>query len=101
MVDIAASEGWLATALRVMLLVQMCVQGRWLSESSLLCLPHLEPSHLSLLSETALKRSKAARQSGLQELDCLAEMLVVVAREPAFLHHALEKTHSYQQISQV
>jgi hypothetical protein len=39
MVDVAADSGWLYTTLKIMNLLQMVVQGRWLSNSSLLTLP--------------------------------------------------------------
>ena len=43
MIDVAAESGWLATTLKIQNLLQMVVQGRWITESSLLCLPHIEP----------------------------------------------------------
>lgn len=48
MLDVAANEGWLITALSICNLVQMIVQGRWLHDSSLLTLPHVEQHHLYL-----------------------------------------------------
>ncbi|KAJ3598650.1 hypothetical protein NHX12_002155 [Muraenolepis orangiensis] len=48
MLDVAANEGWLVTALSICNLVQMIVQGRWLTDSSLLTLPHLEQQDLHL-----------------------------------------------------
>uniref|UniRef100_A0A667ZUV8 Activating signal cointegrator 1 complex subunit 3 n=1 Tax=Myripristis murdjan TaxID=586833 RepID=A0A667ZUV8_9TELE len=48
MLDVAASEGWLVTALSICNLVQMIVQGRWLHDSSLLTLPHIEQQDLYL-----------------------------------------------------
>lgn len=48
MLDVAASRGWLVAAISVVNLVQMLVQGRWLHQSSLLTLPHLEQRHLQL-----------------------------------------------------
>uniref|UniRef100_A0A667ZNW1 Activating signal cointegrator 1 complex subunit 3 n=1 Tax=Myripristis murdjan TaxID=586833 RepID=A0A667ZNW1_9TELE len=47
MLDVAASEGWLVTALSICNLVQMIVQGRWLHDSSLLTLPHIEHNILT------------------------------------------------------
>jgi len=49
LIDICADEGWLLSTLRVMNLVQMCTQGQWISDPSLLTLPHLNHSHLSSL----------------------------------------------------
>uniref|UniRef100_A0AAQ6A7X1 Activating signal cointegrator 1 complex subunit 3 n=1 Tax=Amphiprion ocellaris TaxID=80972 RepID=A0AAQ6A7X1_AMPOC len=48
MLDVAASEGWLVTAISICNLVQMIVQGRWLHDSSLLTLPHVEQQDLYL-----------------------------------------------------
>ena len=42
MIDVAADQGWLATALRVMGLIQMAVQGRWHTDCSLLTIPHVD-----------------------------------------------------------
>ncbi|XP_071801677.1 activating signal cointegrator 1 complex subunit 3-like [Asterias amurensis] len=46
MIDVSADQGWLTTALRVMNLVQMTLQGRWLHDNALLTLPHVEHSIL-------------------------------------------------------
>uniref|UniRef100_A0A4W3HS85 Activating signal cointegrator 1 complex subunit 3 n=1 Tax=Callorhinchus milii TaxID=7868 RepID=A0A4W3HS85_CALMI len=46
MLDVAANNGWLITAVNVTNLVQMVVQGRWLHDSSLLTLPNIEQQHL-------------------------------------------------------
>uniref|UniRef100_A0AAZ3NMD5 SEC63 domain-containing protein n=1 Tax=Oncorhynchus tshawytscha TaxID=74940 RepID=A0AAZ3NMD5_ONCTS len=48
MLDVAANEGWLVTALSICNLVQMIIQGRWLNESSILTLPTIEQQHLYL-----------------------------------------------------
>ena len=49
MVDVSADGGWLFTALRAMQLCQMVMQGRWLSDSSLLTLPHINHRIVSAL----------------------------------------------------
>jgi len=48
MLDVAANEGWLVTAISICNLVQMIIQGRWLHDSSLLTLPHVEQQDLYL-----------------------------------------------------
>jgi activating signal cointegrator complex subunit 3 len=48
MLDVAANEGWLVTALSICNLVQMIIQGRWLQDSSLLTLPCIEQQDLHL-----------------------------------------------------
>ena len=64
MIDVAAEAGWLATTVRIQTLLQMVVQGRWVSESSLLCLPHIEPFMARRL-ETATKH----------QVECLPELI--------------------------
>ena len=46
MLDVAADQGWLITAINVIHVVQMVVQGRWLHDSTLLQLPHMQPYHV-------------------------------------------------------
>uniref|UniRef100_A0A1B6L435 U5 small nuclear ribonucleoprotein 200 kDa helicase n=1 Tax=Graphocephala atropunctata TaxID=36148 RepID=A0A1B6L435_9HEMI len=48
MVDVCAEQGWLATTLRLQLLMQMVTQARWLKDSPLTTLPHIEPHLLHL-----------------------------------------------------
>lgn len=50
MVDVCAEQGWLASTLRLQQLMQMVSQGRWLSDSPLTVLPHLERQHLHMFS---------------------------------------------------
>ncbi|XP_046420627.1 activating signal cointegrator 1 complex subunit 3 [Neodiprion fabricii] len=50
MIDIVADRGWLGAALRLMQVLQMIIQARWVDESALLTLPHLEKEHLRLFS---------------------------------------------------
>ena len=46
MLDMSADQGWLVSTLRVIHLVQMVLQGRWVEDSTLLTLPHIQPYHL-------------------------------------------------------
>lgn len=48
MIDVSAENGWLATTLRLQLLMQMVVQACWLKDSPLITLPYIEPHHLYL-----------------------------------------------------
>ncbi|KAF3691498.1 Activating signal cointegrator 1 complex subunit 3 [Channa argus] len=59
MLDVAANEGWLVTAITICNLVQMIVQGRWLHESSLLTLPHVEQQDLYLFRKWANKSGRS------------------------------------------
>lgn len=51
MVDVCAEQGWLATTLRLQLLMQMVSQARWLKDSPLTTLPHIEPPLLHLFQQ--------------------------------------------------
>lgn len=69
MLDISASAGWLATTLRVQLLMQMITQARWHTDCTLLTLPYVTPA---LLSSFKHPRTGAAILS-LPELEhCLS-----------------------------
>jgi activating signal cointegrator complex subunit 3 len=48
MIDVSAERGWLATTLRTQQIMQMVIQARWVQDSPLLTLPHLEAHHLYL-----------------------------------------------------
>ncbi len=118
MVDMAANEGWLATTLRLMHLVQMCVQGRWISDSSVLSLPHVGEEHLAMFNQALARsqqylgqRGREGRRggegkgskipAGVQEIGSMAELLAVYESDNKFLSHALGKSLSGQQITQV
>ena len=64
MIDVAAESGWLATTLKIQNLLQMVVQGRWITESSLLCLPHIEPYMVKHLGAETRNR-----------VECLPELI--------------------------
>ncbi|KAK5892899.1 hypothetical protein CesoFtcFv8_013245 [Champsocephalus esox] len=68
MLDVAANEGWLVAALSICNLVQMVVQGRWLHDSPLLTLPHVEQQHLYLFSKWANKKGRSSG-GGAQRAD--------------------------------
>uniref|UniRef100_A0A8C2Z046 Activating signal cointegrator 1 complex subunit 3 n=1 Tax=Cyclopterus lumpus TaxID=8103 RepID=A0A8C2Z046_CYCLU len=63
MLDVAANEGWLVTAISICNLVQMIVQGRWLHDSSLLTLPHVEQQDLYLFRYTPITSSIVGRSN--------------------------------------
>ena len=46
MLDFCADQGWLRVSLNCIHLMQMCCQGRWLTDSNLLTLPHVDTEHL-------------------------------------------------------
>lgn len=50
MIDIVAENGWLASTLRIMQLLQMVIQARWIDEPAVITLPHINKEHLPLFS---------------------------------------------------
>merc|ERR1712111_71711 len=51
MIDVCAENGWLASTLRIIQLMQMVLQARWLKENPLLTLPHMEHHMLYLFQK--------------------------------------------------
>jgi activating signal cointegrator complex subunit 3 len=51
MIDVSAEHGWLATTLRTQQILQMVIQARWVQDSPLLTLPHLEAHHMYLFKK--------------------------------------------------
>ena len=100
LIDIAASEGWLGVTLTTMHLVQMCVQGRWLSDPSLLTLPHFDSSHVHHLNDS-LAKSQLTKECGVLEVASLAELLFICEQDGRFLNHSLGRSLSSQQLTQV
>ena len=82
-----------------MTLVQMCVQGLWQHDSSLLALPFFEEEHIALLNK-ALKRGRG-RGSGVETVECLPELLAVCEKDSRFLHVSLQGSLQAQEIAQV
>lgn len=48
MLDLVADAGWLGATLQVVNVLQMLIQGRWLSDSSFLTIPYIETSDLPM-----------------------------------------------------
>ena len=89
MIDIAADEGWLATTLRIMHLVQMCVQGRWISDASILTLPHFNSSRFTLLKQV-LQKSFLLGISNLREFSNLPELLLLYQQDEKLVKSAIK-----------
>ncbi|XP_058808781.1 activating signal cointegrator 1 complex subunit 3 [Phymastichus coffea] len=51
MIDVVAERGFLSSTLRVMQLLQMVLQARWIDEPAVLTLPYVEKEHLHLFSD--------------------------------------------------
>ena len=54
MIDVSAENGWLSTTLRIQNLMQQVLQGRWVTDSPFLVLPHIEPHMLYLFRKKGL-----------------------------------------------
>ncbi|KAK2570728.1 Activating signal cointegrator 1 complex subunit 3 [Acropora cervicornis] len=89
MIDVSSSEGWLATSLRCMHLVQMVVQGRWLHDCTLLTLPCVDSGILSLFR---LKN---------RSLECLPELLDAVRGNRKVLNTMLGDALSEGEITEL
>ena len=100
MIDVAASEGWLAVTLSIMALVQMCIQGRWVSDNSLLTLPILAEEHIDRLNE-ACSQSRILVGKGLSEVVCLAELVLATEADEGFVEKALGRSVSRQDLRKV
>ncbi|XP_061770948.1 activating signal cointegrator 1 complex subunit 3 [Nerophis ophidion] len=75
LLDVAANEGWLVSALSICNLVQMIVQGRWLHDSSLLTLPHVEQQDLYLFRKWSNRKGRADRGGYNGPIDGLPELI--------------------------
>uniref|UniRef100_A0A8C5LGL3 Activating signal cointegrator 1 complex subunit 3 n=1 Tax=Jaculus jaculus TaxID=51337 RepID=A0A8C5LGL3_JACJA len=74
MLDVAAHQGWLVTALNITNLVQMVIQGRWLRDSSLLTLPNIEQHHLHLFRKWK-PTVKSPHGRCRTSIECLPELI--------------------------
>ena len=54
-IDVAADAGWLATALHAMNIMQMVMQGRQITDPSLLCLPHVDEEVAAALAKRGIE----------------------------------------------
>uniref|UniRef100_A0A3B3DTQ4 Activating signal cointegrator 1 complex subunit 3 n=1 Tax=Oryzias melastigma TaxID=30732 RepID=A0A3B3DTQ4_ORYME len=75
MLDVAANEGWLVTAISICNLVQMIVQGRWLHDSSLLTLPHVEQQHLHLFRKWTKQKRRSDEEGFSGTIQGLPELI--------------------------
>jgi activating signal cointegrator complex subunit 3 len=64
--DFCADKGWLIACINIINLMQMCCQGRWISDSELLTLPHIDTQHL-----TRFFNNK-------QRIDCLPRLIQII-----------------------
>ncbi|KAL0984962.1 hypothetical protein UPYG_G00151150 [Umbra pygmaea] len=97
MLDVAANEGWLVTALSICNLVQMIVQARWLDDSSLLTLPHVEQQHLHLFRRWSSKEGMGKARGFHGPIEGLPELIASCeGRESTFAAIVGEELQPHQ-----
>uniref|UniRef100_A0AAY4D056 Activating signal cointegrator 1 complex subunit 3 n=1 Tax=Denticeps clupeoides TaxID=299321 RepID=A0AAY4D056_9TELE len=102
MLDVAANEGWLVSTLSICNLVQMIVQGRWIHDSSLLTLPHVEQQHLYLFRRWNSRGRRAEGMGGTCDgpIDGLPELIAACnGREDVFTSMVREELHPSQALT--
>lgn len=55
MIDFVAENGWLATALKIQILMQSVIQARWQDDPVVLCLPHVDEQNCYVFDEIKLE----------------------------------------------
>ena len=102
MLDVAADEGWLVAALSIINLLQMVIQGRWLSDSTLLLLPHVQPYHIHCFRPL---QDGGARRKHLPQLsapiETLPELMHAVNGRFDVINAFLDQEMSRDQITEV
>ncbi|XP_019946883.1 activating signal cointegrator 1 complex subunit 3 [Paralichthys olivaceus] len=97
MLDVAANEGWLVTAISICNLVQMIIQGRWLHDSSLLTLPHVEQQDLYLFRKWANRKERRDRGGYNGPIEGLPELIAACnGKESIFAAIVGQEFHSNQ-----
>jgi activating signal cointegrator complex subunit 3 len=89
MIDICAEHGWLAATLHNQQIMQMVIQARWVQDSPLLTLPHLEKHHLYLF----IKKSK--------NLHTLPGLITVSCKQYSVIANILSAALDEGQIKEV
>ncbi|MEE6475928.1 hypothetical protein FKM82_010900 [Ascaphus truei] len=99
MLDIAANEGWLVTALNIIHLVQMVIQARWYHESCLLTVPSIEKNHLYLFSKWNQGKRKSNSGDFTGPIECLPELIAVCEGREDMFTCIIERDLQAMQIS--
>ncbi|XP_069462625.1 activating signal cointegrator 1 complex subunit 3 [Ambystoma mexicanum] len=97
MLDIAAHQGWLITALNIIHLVQMVIQGRWIHDSSLLTLPNIEQHHLYLFRKWNQGKRKGSHAGSIE---CLPELIAACEGKESLFASIVSSEFQPAQISQ-
>ncbi|XP_044063670.1 activating signal cointegrator 1 complex subunit 3 [Siniperca chuatsi] len=100
MLDLAANEGWLVTAISICNLVQMIVQGRWLHDSSLLTLPHVEQQDLYLFRKWANTKGRSNVGGFNRPIEGLPELIAACNGKESVFAAFVNQEFQSSQISQ-
>jgi activating signal cointegrator complex subunit 3 len=100
MLDTSADEGWLATTLRIVHLMQMIVQGQWFNESTLLALPNVQLKHL-VNFRMPISDNRGQITIGSSNIKCLPELMNAVDGRYEILEAMLKDQMSRNQIEQI
>uniref|UniRef100_A0A4W6ERU2 Activating signal cointegrator 1 complex subunit 3 n=1 Tax=Lates calcarifer TaxID=8187 RepID=A0A4W6ERU2_LATCA len=101
MLDVAANEGWLVTAISICNLVQMIVQGRWLHDSSLLTLPHVEQQDLYLFRKWANRKGRRDTGGFSGPIEGLPELIAACMGKERIFADIVGQEFQSTQIAQV
>uniref|UniRef100_W5K1G2 Activating signal cointegrator 1 complex subunit 3 n=1 Tax=Astyanax mexicanus TaxID=7994 RepID=W5K1G2_ASTMX len=97
LLDVAANEGWLVSALSICNLVQMIVQARWLHDSSLITLPHIEKQSLYLFRRWSSKGGQGGGRGYQGPIEALPELIAACdGREEIFTAMVKEELQPHQ-----
>ncbi|GAA6079944.1 activating signal cointegrator 1 complex subunit 3, partial [Tachysurus ichikawai] len=100
MLDVAANEGWLISALSICNLVQMIVQARWLNDSSLLTLPHVDQQNLYLFRKWSSSGGKGGTGGYKGPIDGLPELIAACDGREGIFTAMVKEGFEPQQITQ-
>ncbi|KAM3873609.1 activating signal cointegrator 1 complex subunit 3 [Diretmus argenteus] len=100
MLDVAANEGWLVTALSICNLVQMIVQGRWLHDSSLLTLPHIEQQDLYLFRRYANRKERGGARGFHGPIEGLPELIAACEGKESTFAAIIGQELQHNQVAQ-
>lgn len=100
MLDVAANNGWLVTALNIINLIQMVIQGRWVHDSSFLTLPNIEQQHLYLFRKCNAGGKKSSSKGYRGPVECLPELIAACEWREDIFHSIVAEELQPTQISQ-
>ncbi|KAF4088062.1 hypothetical protein AMELA_G00078530 [Ameiurus melas] len=101
MLDVVANEGWLVSALGICNLVQMIIQARWLHDSSLLTLPHIDKQNLYLFRKWSTKGGKGGTRSYQGPIEGLPELIATCDGREEIFTAMVKEEFEPQQITQM